>query len=289
VEVIGNHLVNGLTRGAEYALIAAGLALIFGVLQIVNFAHGEFYMIGAYAMYVAYAFLGLPYPVAALTALLFMVVFGALFYWLVLYRIIGIGWQVQLVATIAASLFLANLVLVWAGALPQYVPSPLTSVVFSVGEVNFSAQRVVVLAFALVAFAFLYLMLTYTKQGKAMRALSQNREACVVLGIPEHRVGLTAVLVGSLLAGVASVTIPPLGLVSHDMGVFPTLKAFAAVIMGGFGNVTGAIVSAFILGVVEALGAGYISSEYGNAIVFGIMILALLTRPHGLFGRAARQ
>lgn len=288
MQIVLDQIVIGLTRGAEYALVAAGLSLIFGVLQIVNFAHGEFYMVGAYALLFAETKLGLAYPLASLLAVSLMLGFGAAFYWVAIDRIISKGWQVQLVATLAASILLVNLVGVIAGPLPTEVQSPLTSVVITAGTVHFALQRVLVIACAVIAFTLLYCMLAYTKLGKAMRALSQNPDAAAVVGISARRIGLATVLTGAVLAGVASVTIPPLGNVSPTMGSLPTIKAFAAVIMGGFGNVTGAIVSAFILGLVEALGIGFVSSQYGDAFVFAVMILVLMLRPHGLFGRIAR-
>ena len=288
MEILLDQLVNGLTRGAEYALVAAGLALIFGVVGIVNFAHGEFYMVGAYVMWMGQSTLGLDYPLAALLAVVSMVVFGALFYGVVVRNVVGLGWQNQLVATLAASILLVNLAIVMAGSLPKFVYSPLVTVVVTIGNVTFALQRVLILACAIAAFAALYAFLKYTKAGKAMRALAQNRAASVVVGIPIHRIGLLAVMVGAGLAGVAAVLIPVLSNVHPTMGLVVTIKAFAAVVMGGFGNVTGAIVSAFVIGIVEALGVGYISSAYGDAFVFGLLILVLLFRPHGVFGRAIR-
>jgi branched-chain amino acid transport system permease protein len=283
-----NQLANGVTNGAAYALLAAGLTLIFGVLGIVNFAHGEFYMLGAYAMYLAYAVLGLNYVLAAILAVLAMAVVGVVFYTIVLRRLLPAGWQPQVVATIAVSLLLINIVTIQTDALPKFVPSPLTNIGLSIGGARFSLQRVLVLVCALLAFLGLYVMLKRTKPGKAMRALSQNPEMCKVVGIPEHRISMLAVVLGIMLTAVASVTIAPLALITPDMGAFPTLKAFAAVVMGGFGYVGGAIASGFMLGIVEALAVGYVSSQYGPAFLFGVMILVLLIRPHGLFGRGSR-
>lgn len=288
MQVLLDQLANGLTRGAEYALVAAGLALIFGVVRIVNFAHGEFYMVGAYFLFVAQSLMGLPYAVGALLSIFAMGVFGGLFFVLVIERLIEKGWQTQLVATLAASVLLVNVTIVLAGSVPQTVVSPLSDTILSIANVHFSAQRVLVLALAVVAFAVLYVFLRYTKVGKAMRAISQNRDAAIVVGIPVNRIALAAVIAGSVLAGVAAVSIPPLSNVSPTMGSIVTLKAFAAVVMGGFGNVSGAVVSALLLGIIEALGVGFVSSEYGDAIVFGAMILVLLVRPYGLFGRPVR-
>ncbi len=288
MQVLLDQLANGLTLGAEYALVAAGLALIFGVVQIVNFAHGEFYMVGAYFLLLTQSAFALPYALGALLSIIAMGVFGGLFFLVVIRRILDKGWQTQLVATLAASVLLVNCAIVVAGSIPQAVLSPLSSLIMSLGGIHFSAQRLLVLLLAAVAFGVLYLFLRFTKMGKAMRAVAQNRDAAVVAGIPVDRVALAAVVAGSALAGVAGVTVPPLSNVSPTMGSIVVLKAFAAVVMGGFGNVPGAAVSALILGVVEALGVGYVSSQYGDAIVFGAMILVLLVRPHGLFGRAVR-
>jgi len=286
--VFVEEVVNGLTVGSEYALVAAGLALIFGVVQIVNFAHGELYMVGAYLLYLVESYLNWPYVPAALLAVLGMGVFGVVFYYVVVRNVLGKGWQTQLVATLAASVLLVNVVIVWAGSVPKVVLSPLTSTIVTLFVVRLSMQRLVVLAFALVAFVCLYAFLKHTKPGKAMRAMSQNRDAAIVVGIPIESVALSAVVVGSMLAGVAAVSIPPLANISPTMGAIVTLKAFAAVVMGGFTNVTGAIVSAFLLGLAEAIGIIWVPSEYADAIVFGVMIAVLLFRPHGLFGRAAR-
>jgi branched-chain amino acid transport system permease protein len=281
-------LVNGVILGSQYALIAAGLALIFGVAGIVNFAQGELYMVGAYALYVGQASLGLPYWLAAIGSVVFMMVFGVGFYTAIVRPVAKAGWQKQLVATLAASVLFVNLAIVLAGSLPKVVHSPLVDNVVAIGSVRFSQQRILVVVCTLLSFLALYVMLKHTKWGKAMRALAQNQSACAVVGIPVHRAGLLAVVIGCALAGVAGATIPLLSNVTPTMGLLLTIKAFAAVIMGGFGNVTGAIVSAFALGIAEALAMGYISTAYADVFVFGVLILVLLLRPHGLFGRAVR-
>ena len=288
MEFFLDQVVNGLTSGAEYALVAAGLALIFGVLEVVNFAHGEFFMLGSYLLWLGEAHLGLPYGLAAVLGVLAMAVFGGVFYLAVIRRILGKGWQIQLVATLAVSILMINLAIVLAGSLPKNVHSSLGESSLSVGALHVSLQRIGVLAAAVLSFAALALFLRRTKTGKSMRAVAQNREAAAVAGIPIQRVGFVAVVCAAALAGVASVTISPLYDVSPTMGSLPVIKAFAAVIMGGFGNVTGAIISAFVLGLAEAFSIGYVSSAYADAIVFGLMIAVLLLRPQGVFGTAVR-
>lgn len=288
MDLLLDELVNGLTAGAEYALIAAGLALIFGVLEIVNFAQGELYMVGAYFLYLAQAQLHLPYGVALVVDLLGMALLGVVFYTVVIRRILGRGWQVQLVATLAVSILLVNLAIVTAGSLPKTVESALVDKVVSVGTLHVSVQRLVVLATAVVAFAVLAWFLRSTRTGRAMRAVAQNREAATVVGVPIQRIGLATVVIGSVLCGLAAGTISPLYNVAPTMGSLVIVKAFAAVIMGGFGNVGGAIASAFVLGVAEALAIGYVSAAYADAIVFGVMIVVLLVRPEGVLGKAVR-
>jgi len=283
-----DQVVNGAILGSQYALIAAGLALIFGVAGIVNFAHGELFMVAAYALYLAESALGLPYAAAAVFTVIVMVPVGALFYGVVIRPVAGAGWQKQLVATLAASIVIVNLAIVLAGSLPKIVNSPLAARVAVVGGVHFSLQRVLIVGCTLLSFAALHMFLMRAKWGKGMRALAQNRAACAAVGIPVHRMGLLAVVIGSAFAGVAGALIPVLSNITPTMGLLLTIKGFAAVIMGGFGNVTGAIVSGFALGLVEAMAMAYVSSAYADAFVFGALILTLLLRPQGLFGHAVR-
>lgn len=282
------QLVNGLTLGSQYALVAAGLALIFGVLEIVNFAHGELVMVGAYLLHAGAAYLGLPYPLAALGTVVGLAVFGIGFYLAVVHRILHRGWQVQLVATLAVSIVLVNLAIVVEGSLPKVAYSELGTRTVQLGGASVSVQRLIVLAATGVTFGTLIWFLRTTRTGRAMRALAQNREAAAVVGLPAERIGLITVVAACAMAGVAAATITPLYSASPTMGTLLAIKAFAAVIMGGFGNVTGAVISGFVLGISEALAIGYVSSAYADVVVFSLMIVVLLVRPHGIFGKAVR-
>src|SRR5262249_53154027 len=157
------------------------------VAGIVNFAHGELFMVAAYALYVAQAKLALPYPLAAVAAVGFMMFFGVLFYGMVVRPVVAAGGEPQLCAPPAAAHLLVNLTIVLAGSLPKTVHSPLVEIVLDLGGVRFSLQRVLILACTVLSFAGLYLFLKHAKWGKAMRALAQNRSACVAMGIPVHR------------------------------------------------------------------------------------------------------
>lgn len=283
--VLVQQVFNGLTLGSLYGLVAAGLALIFGVLELVNFAHGEFFMLGAFAFYLLYVVVGLPYVAAALASVAIMVLVGAGFHRVVLRPIIDRSWQVHLVATLAASIVFVNAAILVFGTTPKSTPTDYSRNIIVLGVIRLTQQRAIVLLVALVVFICLHLFIQRTKWGKAMRALSQNREACQVVGIDVSRVSLLAFAIGTGLTGLAAALVAPLYNVYPSMGTLLTLKAFAVVIMGGFGNVNGAIYAAFLLGLVESFAAGYISSEYTDAIAFGAMILVLLVRPYGLFGR----
>jgi branched-chain amino acid transport system permease protein len=285
--VFFDQLVNGLTLGSQYALVAGGLALIFSVVGIANFAQGEFYMVAAFMIYGLESG-GLQYFACCVVTLVGMAVFGLVVYGLALRPVTGRGWETQLAATLAVSLLLTNLAIATLGSLPVLVRSPLLAHTVSIGPTDVSDQRLLVFAATAMALIVLGGMVKFSKIGKGMRAVSQNREAAVIMGIPVRRVEMTAVVIGCVFAGVAAVTIAPLGTVVPTVGAPLTIKAFAAVVMGGFGNVSGPIVSGLVLGLVEAYAGGYISSAYADAFVFGVMIVILVVRPRGLFGRAVR-
>ncbi len=283
--VILEQLANGLSLGALYALVAAGLAMIFGVLEIVNFAHGEFLMIASYLFFSLYAIAKFAYPLAAIATVVLMALFGALFEMLVIRPVVHRSWQTQLVATLGASVLLINAAILLFGTFPKRAPTRLAAQLLVMGPVSVSYQRILLLVVTLGAFFLLHLFVHGTKLGKAMRAVSQNREACVAVGIDAQRVAIMTFALGSALVGLGAGLNAPLGNITPTMGILLTIKAFAVVIMGGFGRVNGAIVSAFILGVAEAFIVQYFSSAYVDALSFLVMLGVLLLRPQGLFGR----
>jgi branched-chain amino acid transport system permease protein len=285
MEDLLEQLIYGLTLGSMYAMVAAGLALMFGVVRLINFAHGEFFMLGAYAFWFAYRVLGLPYPVAGLAAALAMGVFGIAYEQTVIRAILHRSWHVQLIATLATSIVLTNLAIIVFGTQAKEVPTALASRVLEVGALRIAWHRLLVLAVTPLIFVALHWFVRHTKPGKAMRAMSQNREACAVVGVDVERVALWTFALGAMLAGAAAALLTPLYNIFPDMGALLTLKAFAAVIVGGFGYVQGAILASFLIGVTESLAAGYISYVYKDAFAFLIMIAVLLWRPQGLFGR----
>jgi branched-chain amino acid transport system permease protein len=279
------QIVNGLTLGAYYGLIAIGLALVFGVARLVNFAHGEFFMLGGYVLYFAYTIYHLPYALTVLLAVVALAAFGAVFHKVVYAPVMHRLWHVQLIATLAASFILSNLAIIALGSTQRSVATPLITDVLTIGGVHVAYQRLLVLVVAVVAFIALQLFIQRTRRGRAMRAIAQNRDAAVVLGVDLGEVTLLTFMISAALTGLAAALAVPLYLIFPTVGSLLTLKAFAVVVIGGMGNVTGALIAAFIVGVAEALGAGYISVEYRDAIAFVLMIAVLLWRPLGLFAR----
>jgi branched-chain amino acid transport system permease protein len=285
VEDLLEQLLHGLTLGSLYAMVATGLALMFGVVRLINFAHGEFYMLGGYAFWFAFREAGLPYPIAAVVAAAAMAVFGLVYERAVIRAILDRTWHVQLLATLATSIVLTNLAIIVFGTQPKEVPTLLSATILEVGGIRLAWHRLLVLVAAVVIFAALQRFVSRTKTGKAMRAMSQNREACAVVGVDVERVARATFALSAALAGAAAALVSPLFNIFPDVGALLTLKAFAAVIVGGFGFVKGAIAAAFIIGVAESLAAGYVSYAYKDALGFLVMIAVLLWRPQGLFGR----
>lgn len=291
MDIFIEQIFNGLTLGSQYALVAAGLALIFGVVEIVNFAHGEFFMLGAYAFAMVYPWDGpIPYPAAILLAIGIMVLFGIGYERVVIQPILDKPWYTQIVATLATSIIFVNVAIAIWGTTPETTPTVLAKTMIRTPYFNISYQRILVFTVTAAAFTFLHLFIQKTKTGKAMRAMSQNREACAIHGINVRRISILTFGISAGLTGLAAALISPLFNILPTMGTLLTLKAFAAVIMGGFGRVNGAIYASFLIGLAEAFGAGYghllnIESAYRDAFPFGLMILVLLFRPFGLFGK----
>jgi branched-chain amino acid transport system permease protein len=268
-----------------YAMVAAGLALMLGVARLINFAHGEFFMLGAYVFWYAYSELGLPYPLAALLAPAVMLLFGLAYQRTVIRAILPRSWHVQLIATLATSIVLTNLAIIVLGAQPKEVPTALSSRILVAGGFRIAWQRLLVLAAALVIFWALQRFVARTRTGKAMRAMSQNREACAVVGVDVQRVAMVTFALSAALAAAAAALVSPLFNIFPDMGTTLTLKAFAAVVAGGFGYVNGAIAASLLIGLAESLAGTYVSYAYKDAFAFLIMVAVLLLRPQGLFGR----
>lgn len=285
VDFIVEQLVNGLTLGSLYALAAIGLALVVGVLRLINFAHGDLFMVGAYVFVLARLGGAAPYWAAGTATVIAMIALGYLFERTIIERVLDKSWRVQLIATLAVSIILVNAFISTWGLNPKMAPTAYSSQFLQYGIVRVAAQRVIVFVVAPLAFLAFAAFLQHTRTGRAMRAISQNREACLVVGIDPHRIAGITFAISAGLTGLASVLLVPLYSVFPTMGTLLTFKALAAVIMGGFGQIQGTLVAAYVLGVTESMAAGFITSSYADLVAFGVMILTLLLRPQGLFGR----
>jgi branched-chain amino acid transport system permease protein len=282
------HLVNAVVLGGTYALLGIGLTLIFGIMRVVNFTHGELYAFGAYTVYLVAAALGLNFFLGLVVAILAGMLLGAMIEIALLRPMRGADVDTVMLVMIGAWIVMQNTeLLVWGGVAKSIV-TPFPDAPLVIGPVSISWLRVFVLAAALLLILGAYALIHRTKLGKAMRATFQDPDAAALMGVHIKGIHTATFAIGSGLAAAAGALLGPVFLVTPTMGDLASLKAFAIVILGGLGNITGATIGAFILALVEELGAGYVSSGYRDAMGFLIIIVVLLFRPTGLFARAER-
>lgn len=285
------QVLNGLTLGGTYALVALGYTLIFGVLEIVNMAHGEVFMLGAFAGYFLVVHLGWPVWLALPGGMLAAAVAGALLEFTALrpLRRKGVDRLSALISTIGLSILIQNLVLKWLGPDPRSFRAALTDAApLRFGALVVSRANLLVLAVSVLLMLGLNFLLRRTRVGKGLRAVSENPDTAALLGVNVAGMVLSAVMLASALGGAAGVLV---GLqfvsVRPDMGFTYGLKGLAVIILGGLGSVPGAVVGGLIIGMIEVLAVAYGGSSWRDAVAFGALFLILLVRPTGLFGRAA--
>jgi len=279
----------GLGIGAVYALVALGFVLIFRATNVVNFAQGEFAMVGAYLMVVFAVDLQWPYGWSFLAALGGMALLGVVFNLGVYYPLRNRTFLPVIIATIGASIFLANTVLALYGPQPQVLSGWFETPGIQLGPVYLDTQYLLILAVTLVLVAFNYWFFEHTLLGKKLQATSQDKEMASLLGIPIAAMIMLTFVYSALLAGVAGILVAPILFVSIQMGSTIALKAFAATIIGGFGDVTGAIIGGLALGVIETFGAAYISVPYKDGFAFLVLVAFLIFRPQGIFGERVAE
>jgi branched-chain amino acid transport system permease protein len=282
------HLVNTLILGGTYALLGIGLTLIFGIMRVVNFTHGELYAFGAYAVFAFAMLLGINFFLALLLAILGGVVIGAAIELVLLRPMRGADIDTTMLVMIGAWIVMQNTEMLAWGGVAKAVVTPFPEVPLVIGPVSVSYLRIFVLAMALSLIAATYIMINKTKLGKAMRATFQDRDTAALMGVNINGIYTATFAIGSGLAAAAGALLGPVFLAVPTMGDLAALKSFAIVILGGLGSITGAAIGGFILAFAEELGAGYLSSGYRDAIGFLIIILVLMFKPTGLFSRAER-
>ena len=283
--ILIQQIVYGLVIGSSYVLMAAGFSLIWGIMGVLNLAHGEFYMLGAYIAYYVSFLLGFNPIMSAIVAMAAMFFFGIAFERALLSPLYGRkGWEMSTVLiTVGASILIQNLALVIFGekykGLPMYFEGEL-----EIWKIVLSYDRLVVFLVGIFLIALLWYLLKYTRVGMAMRAVSQNQEGAYLTGINVHKIFYLAFGLSAAFAAAGGALLAPIYFVYPTVGAGPLLMAFAIVIFGGFGSVKGAIVAGFLLGVFESLVVLMVSSAWKDVFVFILVIIVLTVRPRGLFG-----
>ncbi|MBE5771917.1 MAG: branched-chain amino acid ABC transporter permease [Clostridia bacterium] len=285
-----NQLINGLQIGSIYALIALGYTMVYGIVKLINFAHGDIIMVGAYAALLSMTSLGLPFPLAVVISMVVCIVVGVVIE-RVAYKPLRSSPRISsLITAIGVSLFLQNLAQTIFSATPKPFPTIFTVAPISVGSLNISFTTLLTIVLSLLLMALLQFVVRSTRTGKAMRAVSEDTGAAQLMGINVNTtisitfaIGCALAAIGAVLYCIAYPRVQP------TMGSLPGLKAFIAAVLGGIGIIPGAMLGGLIMGVAESLTKGYISSSLADAVVYGILIIVLLVKPAGLLGKKTSE
>ncbi len=299
-EVIADQVLNGLTIGGIYALIALGYTLVYGILFMINFAHGEIFMFGSFAGFFVLLQLmesgfattnaALSILAAFLGATLVSSVLGVILE-RVAYRPLRRAPRLApLISAIGASIFLQNVMMLLVKARMQIYPDVFPEGAIGLGPVSVSYFQVFIILGSVAMMAGLYLFIKRTRTGKAMRAVAEDKDTAALMGIDVDRIIVTTFVVGSVLAAVAGVMV---GMyytqINHMMGFLPGIKAFTAAVLGGIGNVAGAMLGGYVLGLAEALGVFVLPAQYKDVIAFSLLVLILIFRPRGILGEVVSE
>ena len=280
------QLINGLRTGSIYALIAIGYTMVYGIAKMINFAHGDIIMVGAYALYFSISVLGLPVPVALLLTVIVCSVLGVLIEKIAYKPLRKAQPLAVLITAIGMSFFLQSSSLLIFGSTPIPFQSVIPNDNIKVGPVIISSITLVTVVVTAVAMILLTLFINKTKLGSAMRAVSEDKGAAELMGINVNSTISMTFAIGSALAAVAGILyISQYQSMKPTLGALPGIKAFVAAVLGGIGSIPGAMLGGILLGLIESVSKAYISPELADAIVFGVLIVVLLFRPSGLLGK----
>lgn len=284
------QLINGLTLGAVYALIALGYTMVYGIIQLINFAHGEIYMIGAFTGVSMILLFDQGFFVSLITAMLVCMVLGVSLE-RVAYRPLRKSARLAaLISAIGASTFLQNLMLLWKGPQPIGFPEVIKDAIYHVGPIEITKVQLIILATGTLLMAVLNYIVKYVKIGKAMRAASQDYDAASLMGININRVISFTFAIGSALAAAGGVLVGMyFNSVGPLMGVTAGIKAFCAAVLGGIGSIPGAMLGGIFLGLAETMGVAIGFGTYRDAIAFTFLIIVLLFKPTGLLGKPIQR
>lgn len=279
------QLLNGIIMGSMYALMASGISLIWNTMRMINLAHGEFYMLGGFAMYFFDVQFGINPIIAALLSMFIVFIVAIIFERVIIHYLIGKpNWDVnQMLVTFGISIFLQNVALNLWGERFKNIPYYLNENISLFG-LRLSSQRLLILLVAILVILGFWGFLKFSHFGKALRATSQDKDSAILCGINTDLIYMLAFGIGAVLATIAAIMLSPIYSVNPWMGSDPLAEALAVVVIGGLGSLVGAIVGGMALGIIEALGILVIPSEWQNVIGFAILILILWVKPSGLFG-----
>lgn len=282
-----SYLINGLGLGSVYAIIALGYSMVYGIAKMLNFAHGDIIMVGAYVSFFVMVGTGLPFPVAALAAVCVCIILGVLIERLAYKPLRQATSLAVLITAIGVSYFLQNAAQLMWGSDTKIYPNIISgSLSLFGGKLSISWLTIITILVCLVIMGCLILFINRTKTGQAMRACSEDKGAATLMGINVNRIISITFAIGSGLAAIAAVllcaTYPS---VYPTLGSMPGIRAFTAAVFGGIGSIPGAFLGGILLGVIETLAKAYISTQLSDAIVFAVLIIVLLIRPTGLLGR----
>ena len=286
------YLINGISIGAVYAIIALGYTMVYGIAKMLNFAHGDVIMVGAYMSYSVTSYLGLPTAVGIAVAVLVCTLLGVLIEGLAYKPLRGVPSLAVLITAIGVSYFLQNAAqLIW-GSAPKNFKSIVTMapVVLFNGQLTITGEVIYTIVASALIMVVLTLFINKSRMGKAMRAVSEDRAAAQLMGINVNQTISTTFAIGSALAAVAGVllcsTVPTL---MPTTGSMPGIRAFTAAVFGGIGSIPGAMLGGILLGIIETFSKAYLSTQFSDAIVFLVLIVILLVKPAGLLGKQIQE
>ncbi len=286
------YLINGISIGAVYAIIALGYTMVYGIAKMLNFAHGDVIMVGAYISFCVTNYLGLPSIVSVAAAVAVCTLLGIVIEGLAYKPLRGTSSLAVLITAIGVSYFLQNAAqLIWSSS-PKNFTSIVTMEPISLmdGQLVITGEVLVTVAASIVVMLGLTLFTGKTRTGKAMRAVSEDRDAAQLMGINVNQTISTTFAIGSALAAVAGVllcsTVPTL---MPTTGSMPGIRAFTAAVFGGIGSIPGAMLGGILLGIIETLSKAYLSTQFSDAIVFSVLIIILLVKPAGLLGKQVQE
>ena len=286
-----DHLINGLSLGSIYAIIALGYTMVYGIAKMLNFAHGDIIMVGAYVAFCGLQYWGVPPVLAILLAMVVCTLLGITIEGLAYRPLRQATSLAVLITAIGMSYLLQNIALMIWGANPKSFPTTfINSNSLHLGKINLSSATLITILVSVAIMVLLTLFTSKTKLGKAMRCVSEDRGAAELMGINVNRTISLTFAIGSALAAIAGILLcSSYPILQPTTGSMPGIKAFTAAVFGGIGSIPGAMLGGVLLGIIEIFGKAYISTELGDAIVFAVLIIVLLFKPAGLLGKPMRE